>query len=322
MLILILGISFPTNSIQDFYYLAIFGLSVVLSAFFAPMLAILVASGRKDLIFFKDLSGSILKLCFMLFGIYMKAPLVYFVFLGFINCFVLLILFLYTQYKNEFLYFFKFTIDIPGSITFIKQGALFTILMAANIIYNKIDVIMLEKLQGSVEVGYYSGATRFVYPFMFISGAFMTAIFPKMAKHYNEKEQFKSIQKLAIYCLGGIGILVSATLYFSADFIFPLFFDGKYDNSIPVLKVLVWFLAIVFVYGPISNSLVAKNRIKFLVYLNLVMIVANIVLNYLLIPISGAKGAATATIICEVIILTTVTLYWYWIDRDEVATVN
>jgi O-antigen/teichoic acid export membrane protein len=310
MLLLILMISYLTNSLQDFYYISIFGISVVISAFFAPMLAILIASGRKDLIFYKDLTSSIFKLGFILCGIYFKAPLTYFIYLGFINCFVLFVLFIYTRYKKEFLYIFRLKIDLPGSLTFIRQGVLFTVFIAANIIYTKIDIIMLEKIVGSTEVGFYSGATRFIYPFLFISDAFMTAIFPTLAKHANNKKEFKKVQDLATYYLGGIGVLLSVSLFFSADFIFLFFFDHKYDASIPVFKVMVWYIAIVFVYGSISNNLVAKNRIKFLVYLNLMMIILNVVLNFLLIPGFGAKGSAIATIICEILILISAILYW------------
>ena len=309
MLLLILSISYASNSVNDFYYLSVFGLSVVISACFAPMLAIFIASGRKDLIFYKDLSLSVLKLLFMLAGIYYQAPLAYFIFLGFINCFVLLILLLYTRYKKEFTYLFQLKLDLSGSMTFIKQGFLFTILMAANVIYSKIDIIMIEKMIGSVEVGYYSGATKFIYPFMFISGAFMTAVFPKLAKHSEEKDKFRNIQNTAVYYLGGIGVFLSILLYLGADIIFQLFFGDKYDNSIPIFKILVWFLAIVFIYGPISNSLVAKNRIKFLVYLNLFMIILNVVLNFILIPNYGARGAAMTTIVCEIMILLSTILY-------------
>ena len=309
MLLLILSISYVSNSVNDFYYLSVFGLSVVISACFAPMLAIFIASERKDLIFYKDLSLSVLKLNFMLAGIYYQAPLAYFIFLGFINCFVLLILLLYIRYKKEFTYLFELKLDLSGSMTFIKQGFLFTVLMAANVIYSKIDIIMLEKMIGSVEVGYYSGATKFIYPFMFISGAFMTAVFPKLAKHSEEKDKFRNIQNTAVYYLGGIGVFLSILLYLGADIIFQLFFGDKYDNSIPIFKILVWFLAIVFIYGPISNSLVAKNRIKFLVYLNLFMIILNVVLNFILIPNYGARGAAMTTIVCEIMILVSTILY-------------
>jgi O-antigen/teichoic acid export membrane protein len=287
----------------------VFGISVVINAYFAPMLAIFIASGRKDLIFYKDASLSVLKLIFMLAGIYYQAPLEYFIFLGFINCFVLLMLLLYTRYKKEFTYLFQLKLDLSGSMTFIKQGILFTVLMAANVIYSKIDIIMLEKMIGSVEVGYYSGATKFIYPFMFISGAFMTAVFPKLAKHSEEKDKFRNIQNIAVYYLGGIGVFLSILLYLGAEIIFQLFLGDKYDHSIPIFKVLVWFLAIVFIYGPISNSLVAKNRIKFLVYLNLFMIILNVVLNFILIPKYGAKGAAMTTIVCEIMILMCTILY-------------
>lgn len=310
MLILILLIAYPTNSKQDFYFLTIFGSSMVISAFFAPMLAILIAAGRKDLIFYKDVTVSIFRLLYIVSGIIIKAPVEFFIWSGFINCVILLLFFLHIRHRKHFTFLFIGKINLAGSIPFIRGGLLFTILMAANILYNKIDVIMLEKMLGSAEVGFYSGATRFIYPFMFISSAFMTAIFPSLVKHSNDGNKFKSIQYLGLYYLGGIGVSLSTFLYFAATFIFHTFFHNKFDDSIPVFKVLVWYLAIVFIYGSISNNLVAKNKVKFLVYLNLIMMIVNIFLNLLLIPKLGAKGAAIATIICELMILIATCLYW------------
>lgn len=310
LLALIILISYPLNSSEDFFYLLIYGTSVVITAYFAPMLAILVASGRKDLIFYKDIVLSTAKLAFMIAGIIFKQPIIYFIFLGFLNCIVSLLLYAYLRWKKEFTYFFKNSLDFSNSLSFMKQGLLFTLLMAANVIYNKIDIIMLEKMVGSTEVGYYSGATRFIYPFMFISTAFMTAVFPSLAKHAGDSINFNKIQYTALYYLGGIGILLSTVLFLAADLIFITFFDHKYDASIPVFKVLVWYLAIVFIYGSISNNLVAKNKVRFLVILNIIMIALNIGLNFFLIPRYGAVGAAVATIVCEVIILGTASLYW------------
>lgn len=310
MLLMIIILAFPTNTFEDFFYLSIYGLSVVISAFFAPMLAVLVAQGRKELIFWKDVSLSIVKLICIVFGILYKAPVIYFLSLGFLNCLVLFCLFLYTRYKEKYSYFFSSRTDLRGSVGFIRQGAIFTVLMAANVVYNKIDIIMLEKMKGSIEVGYYSGATRFIYPFMFISNAFMTAIFPSLAKYSNNKLKFDSIQYLALYCLGAVGVILSSGLFLSSDLIFNIFFADKYDASAPVFRILVWFLAIVFIYGSITNNLIAKGKVKFLVYLNIAMIFMNVALNFFLIPAMGAKGAAIATITCEVIIL--LSAVWYW----------
>ncbi len=318
ILALIILVSYPLNSAGDFFFLLIYGLSIVLTAYFAPMLAILVASGRKDLIFYKDVALSIARLLFMVAGIVFKQPIIYFIFLGFLNCIVLYLLYLYTRWKKEFTYFFQNRINFSESLPFIKQGVLFTVLMTANVIYNKIDIIMLEKMLGSEEVGYYSGATRFIYPFMFISTAFMTAIFPSLAKHAKDRENFNKIQYTALYYLGGIGMILSTGLFLSADLIFGIFFGHKYDASIPVFKVLVWYLAIVFIYGSISNNLVAKNKIRFLVVLNIVMIGVNIGINWFLIPGYGALGAAVATMICEVIILITAAIYYMKVNREEI----
>lgn len=310
MLLLIILTAYPLNSSMDFFLLLIYGFSVVISACFAPILAVLVASGRKDLIFYKDIMLSSAKLIFTAIGIVLKQPLIYFICLGFLNCIVLLLLYLYTRWEKKFTYFFKNRINFSESWSFLKQGLIFTILMAANVIYNKIDIIMLEKMVGSAEVGYYSGATRFIYPFMFISTAFMTAIFPSLAKHAKDSVSFNKIQYTALFYLGSIGIVLSTVLFFCSSAIFHFFFGSKYDISIPIFNVLVWYLAIVFIYGSISNNLVAKNKIKFLVILNVVMIGLNIGINFLLIPSYGALGAAIATITCEIIILIAASLYY------------
>lgn len=311
ILVFIVLVSYPLNSSEDFLFIMIYGMSVVIAAYFAPMLAIIVASGRKELIFYKDVTLSTVRLIFMIAGILLKQPIIYFISLGFLNCFVLLLLYLYTRWKKEFNYFFKTRTDLSESFSFMKQGLLFTILMAANVIYNKIDIIMLEKIVGSTEVGYYSGATRFIYPFMFISTAFMTAIFPTLAKHAKDRETFVKIQYTALYYLGGLGILLSSALFICANFIFSFFFDNKYDGSIPVFKVLVWYLAVVFIYGSISNNLVAKNKVRFLVILNVLMIAVNIGINIFMIPKYGALGAALTTMVCELLILISAALY-YW----------
>lgn len=311
MFLLIILIAYPLNTLTDFYFLLIYGLSVVISAYFAPILAVLIASGRKDLIFYKDIILSSAKLIFTGIGVVSKQPLIYFICLGFLNCMVLLLLYLYTSWKKEFNYFFKSRINLSESWPFIKQGLIFTILMAANVVYNKIDIIMLDKMVGSTEVGYYSGATRFIYPFMFISTAFMTAIFPALAKYSKDSVNFNKIHYTALLYLGTIGITLSTSLFFCSSTIFHFVFDYKYDMSIPIFKVLVWYLAIVFIYGSISNNLVAKNKVKFLVALNITMIALNIVINLLLIPVYGALGAAIATITCEIIILTAASIYYF-----------
>ncbi len=317
MLLLIFVISYALNSTEDFLFLLTYGISVVITAYFAPMLAILIASGKKELIFYKDVSLSTAKLTFMILGIVLKQPLTYFILLGFLNCIVLFLLYSYTKWKREFTYFFDSKLDLSGSLPFIKQGILFTALMAANVVYNKVDIIMLEKMIGSVEVGYYSGATRFIYPFMFISTAFMTAIFPALARNATDRLRFTKIQNTALFYLGGIGMLLSTGLFLSAEVIFDIFLGEKYNASIPVFKVLVWYLAIVFIYGSISNSLVARGRVGFLVGLNVIMIVVNIVLNLYLIPHFGAIGAAWATIICEFAILFVSVSYWIAFEKRK-----
>jgi O-antigen/teichoic acid export membrane protein len=310
IIFLIAAIAFPVSSRQNFYFLMIFGVGMVLNTMFTPMIALLIAQSRTDLLLYKDIINAISKLLFILIGILTKASLVYFFYIGFANFALLAFFFSFLTLRNRTVSFFTLNFNFKENILFVKQGIVFTILMTANIIYNKIDVLMLEKMRGYTEVGYYSGATRFIYPFMFISTSFMTAIFPRLVRYSNDPEKSKNLQYLSLYYLGGIGIVLSTALYLGSSLLFNTFFNDKFDSSIPVFDILVWYLAIVFIYGTISNNLVARNRVAFLVYLNSSMIFVNIGINYYLIPPYGAVGAAISTVTCELLILIIATIYW------------
>jgi O-antigen/teichoic acid export membrane protein len=102
--------------------------------------------------------------------------------------------------------------------------------------------------------------------------------------------------------MGSAGLLLSLFLFFAAEYFFHAFFGPKFDASVPVYKVMVWYLFIVFSYGTFSNIVVAKGYAFLMFKVTLVMLALKLVLNYLFLPQYGAVGAAIVTLICETLL--------------------
>ena len=79
-----------------------------------------------------------------------------------------------------------------------------------------------------------------------------------------------------------------------------LIYGGQYESSAQILKVIAWYT--IFSYLGVARNawIVCKNKQKYLKYMYFSAAIINIILNYLLIPIWGANGAAIASLITQV----------------------
>jgi O-antigen/teichoic acid export membrane protein len=98
-----------------------------------------------------------------------------------------------------------------------------------------------------------------------------------------------------------IGLSVAIMMTFANRQIVHLLFGDRYIDSAPVLSLHIW--AGVFVcLGVASESwLMAENLQKYSFYRTLAGAIANILLNFWLIPRLGVKGAAVSTIGSQIV---------------------
>lgn len=297
----------PTEALTIF----VLGLGVIVSGYVTPMFSVLISRGEKKSIVRKDLLLSAGRLIFVLLISSCHPTVTAFAF-GNLVLAIIAVLFCIALRRtagNEFM--FGYSLEWTGIKTVLREGLPFTILMLANILYNRIDVIMLNALAGKAEVGIYNGAAQFVFPFMFVSSVLVTAIFPHLSRHTNSSALFGKMRNSSFLLMTLSGFLLSTFLFLGSELFFELAFNHKFDASIGVFKVLVWYLFIVFAYGTFSNILVVKNKAILLFKVTVVMLVLKIILNYLFIPAYGAMSAAVSTLICEVL-LCAITMIFAW----------
>lgn len=165
-------------------------------------------------------------------------------------------------------------------------------------VYSYVDSILLSKLAGDVQVGYYSIPYKITYAFQFFPLALMAVLYPKFSEYFETNKQKlafifeRGIKYLFIIVMPitfGIGIL-------SRDII-TTFFKPEYINSVLPLKILLVGLIFSYISFPVGAFLNACNRqVTQTVIVGSVMFI-NIFLNLMLIPKYGVVGAAYTALI-------------------------
>jgi O-antigen/teichoic acid export membrane protein len=298
----LLGTAWGFNSRGEFITMAVLGAGIVVNGYITPIFSTLIARGSRHLIMRKDMLSSLGRLVYVLAVSAIKPTVLMFAMTNLVVAVVALLYCVYVRSGYDYRFLFSFHLSVARTRAILYEGAPFAFLMVANILYNRVDVVMLKYLSGEFQVGLYTGATQFIYPFMFISSAMVTAIFPHLSRSVGAGEGLGTLRKSAFILMGTAGLLLSGFLFFAAPYFFHAFFATKFDASVPVFKILVWYLFIVFSYGTFSNIVVAKGHAALLFKVTVVMLIVNMLLNYIFIPQYGAFGAATVTLICETLL--------------------
>jgi O-antigen/teichoic acid export membrane protein len=166
----------------------------------------------------------------------------------------------------------------------------------AGFISPEIDTIMLKSLATDYETGIYSAAKQIVIFLPHIALAFSMGIIPGISIF---EEAAAPIQRRLYYrllaTLAGLYVIVCLGVVMFARWGMGLFFRPEYHTASTTLLVLIPF--VVFNAATIfSGNLMLYRGLAWQRLANIgVTITANVFLNWLLIPVWGAVGAAAAS---------------------------
>lgn len=162
-------------------------------------------------------------------------------------------------------------------------------------IYHRIDQVMLHNMAGDRVLGGYVAAVNVTELFGLLPIALMASVFPVLSQFAEQNERFEHYLKLSFRSMMAVVFGVCALVSPLAKPIIHLLYGARFDNAGPLLSVLIWSEVPVFFGVVITNALVARDLQRYLPICTGAGAVVNIALNFLLIPRSGALGAAWAT---------------------------
>jgi len=179
------------------------------------------------------------------------------------------------------------------------------------------DSIILSGFHNEAQVGWYSAATTVTFSLILFSQAYRFAVYPLMTRY--AMNSFEKLSQLYTASLRYLGIFVMATvagIILLAPQIVQMVFGDDFAPTSQILRILVLTLVFIFLNEPNSRMMLVHDHQNLLVLFLSVSAVVNIVMNLLLIPSLGARGAAIARV-CSVGIL--FTLNYIYVSRRLIS---
>ena len=167
------------------------------------------------------------------------------------------------------------------------------------LIYYNLDSVMLGLLRSSHEVGLYTAAYKIVLLLTTVPTIILASFFPSLSKNFGEEGYEKMLRKY-VSVMFIVGAPIGFIGYFAADWVMQIVFGITYQPAAMPLRILLFNVSFIFINMACGNPLLAWGEER--AYLRVVAggAIANLILNFLLIPRFGMIGAACATLLSEI----------------------
>ncbi len=173
-----------------------------------------------------------------------------------------------------------------------------------------IDVIMLTRLLGVEDVGYYSAGLKLANIFKLGISCYIMALQPIVFRVFaSSAEKFESAcrESTRYLVIGVLPIVVGGALI--SQPLIGLVFGEEYLPSSSAFSILLWTLPFYSLNQIFANALMAGNHQRNNLQANLIGVIAGIILNLVLILQLGYIGAAISTVLTTVIVAAS--QYWF-----------
>ncbi len=202
--------------------------------------------------------------------------------------------------------------------TLLRQALPMGFALIMGYIFFYIDTVMLGFMKSNEEVGYYNAAYKIILFFIAVGLAYFNAIYPVISNYYRTsldslKRVLQPTAKLVVTI--GLPLAVGGTIL--AKPIMHLLYGTAYDNGIIALQILLWWVVGSHINSIYAHGLLGCDKQNRFALVMTIIVVANLILNFILIPPLGLTGAAIATLSAEAIAFPI-----YYISFREVVKVN
>lgn len=232
--------------------------------------------------------------------LFLKAPLWAFVCVLTFD-FVLLSAGYVYAYKNKVDSISKWCFDKNVAKYFIKQSYPLLLSGAAVIVYQRIDQVMIGNILDKKSVGMFSVASKFVEILIFMPTIIAQSITPTLIRireksldEYHDKSQiFMSVT--IWFCL-----FISLITCVCSHRIVVCTFGYEFLNSVPILQILSFKAVSVAISSTAGQIIIIENLQKYTIWRDVLGCFVCVILNAILLPKIGVKGAAFTAFISNI----------------------
>lgn len=195
----------------------------------------------------------------------------------------------------------KLSVSIAAGKDILKRSYHFILSGLMVTIYSEMDKIMLGQMLSEEAVGYYTAATKISSMWSFVVMALINSSRPVIIASRNKsQEQYVKQNKRLYAAVIWIGIAAGLGISLLAKIIIYILYGIEYMPSVGSLQISAWYTMFAMLGSARGIWIVCEDKAKYVKYYLGIGAVANVILNYLLIPVYGPGGAAAATLITQI----------------------
>jgi len=159
------------------------------------------------------------------------------------------------------------------------------------------DLLVIGLLRPAEDVGFYSAAEKIILILYLFPGILASATFPTLARFASEgNDKLRTALERSIAMIFLVAIPMALGGIIVAPYLISFLYGASYLPAVPSFQILLLAVLVNFPAALISNALFAMNRQKDLVAFVAIGGIANIILDFILIPLFGIVGSAWATL--------------------------
>jgi O-antigen/teichoic acid export membrane protein len=173
-----------------------------------------------------------------------------------------------------------------------------------NVIYFRIDALLLSVLKDSEDVGLYGIAWRFLETATPFAYFFVAALFPLVsaAAADGNVDAILDISRRAFDVLALGAIFIVAAIAATSPGVVELVAGADFERAATPLRIVIVGAGLSFLNTYLAYLLIAVDRQRSFFWLSLATLVFNIVLNVALIPAYGYNAAASVATASEALL--------------------
>jgi O-antigen/teichoic acid export membrane protein len=181
-------------------------------------------------------------------------------------------------------------------VNMLKLGISFSVVLFLLSLNYRVDILVLERMASSVEIGIYSVGVQIAELLWQIPMALNVLIFSYSATDLSQLDSIRRVSKLLKYSLI-VAIILGSLIYLISPFLIELLYGNQFQDSVTVTRILMPGVLAALVFKLLHADLAARGKpmAAFLVFLCTALL--NIILNIILIPKYSINGVAFASTI-------------------------
>ncbi|MGI2873632.1 flippase [Vibrio fluvialis] len=185
--------------------------------------------------------------------------------------------------------------------------ASYPMMFAASIglLYSLQDQYFIKYFLGEYELGLYAVGIKFVLILVVLPTLISNVFYPSLVSRYHAGKYVEYNNQLqAMYLLFFIlGLILYSFLYFSSEMIVIKLFGDEFKDSVLIMQIYSLLLVVSF-FQSLNNKVLILNDLQSVIFKRATFaLIINAVLNFIMIPKFGIKGAAYSTVMSEILVL-------------------